>query len=52
MEINGLTMVECLSNFGFPVAVAIYLLVRFEKKLDQLTKAIHELTVVVQRTGQ
>lgn len=29
-----------IANFGFPMAVAIYLLVRVEKKLDDLTAAI------------
>lgn len=28
--------VTILSNFGFPVAVACYLLFRFEKKMDKL----------------
>jgi len=28
-----------ISNFGFPVAVASYLLFRFEKKLEELEKA-------------
>ena len=27
-----------LSNFGFPVAVASYLLFRFEKKLEELSR--------------
>lgn len=27
-----------ISNFGFPVAVASYLLFRFEKKLEELEK--------------
>jgi hypothetical protein len=31
-----------LGNFGFPIVVSIYLLVRFEKKLDDLTKVISE----------
>jgi hypothetical protein len=31
-----------LGNFGFPIVVSIYLLVRFEKKLDDLTKVITE----------
>ncbi|MYL39842.1 YvrJ family protein [Halobacillus litoralis] len=30
-------------NLGFPIVLAIYLLTRFEKKLDTLTKAINEL---------
>lgn len=35
-------LISILSNFGFPVAVSTYLLFRFEKKLDDLTKAISE----------
>lgn len=31
-----------LGNFGFPIVVSIYLLVRFEKKLDDLTDVIIE----------
>ena len=31
-----------LGNFGFPIVVSIYLLVRFEKNLDDLTKVISE----------
>jgi peptidoglycan hydrolase CwlO-like protein len=32
-----------LSNFGFPVAVASYLLFRFEKKLEDVTKTNSDL---------
>ncbi len=32
-----------IANVGFPIAVAIYLLVRVEKKLDDLTIAITSL---------
>lgn len=39
-------LVTILSNFGFPVAVSIYLLFRFEKRLDDLTKAISENNVI------
>jgi len=38
-----------VGNFGFPMVVAIYLLVRVEKKLDELTIAINELGRVVER---
>ncbi len=34
---------QAITNFGFPIVVASYLLVRFEKKLDALEKAIQEL---------
>lgn len=32
-----------IGNFGFPIVVSIYLLVRVEKKLDDLTAAITKL---------
>lgn len=32
-----------LGNFGFPVVVAVYLLIRFEKKIEVLTAIINEL---------
>lgn len=34
-----------ISNVGFPVILSIFLLLRFEKKIDELTKAINELVV-------
>jgi len=36
--------VNILSNFGFPVAVACYLLFRFEKKLDNLNASIQKMS--------
>ncbi|MBS3969927.1 MAG: YvrJ family protein [Clostridia bacterium] len=38
-----------VGNFGFPMVVAIYLLVRVEKKLDELTIAINDLGRVVEK---
>ena len=32
-----------LGNFGFPTLVAVYLLIRFEKRIDNLTAAIRDL---------
>lgn len=32
-----------LGNFGFPIALAVYLLIRFEKKIEALTAAIETL---------
>lgn len=32
-----------VGNWGFPMIVAVYLLVRMEKKLDDLTAAIQQL---------
>lgn len=36
-----------VANLGFPIAVSIYLLVRIEGKLNELTKSIHELARVI-----
>ncbi|WP_326908136.1 YvrJ family protein [Sedimentibacter sp. MB31-C6] len=36
-----------IGNFGFPIVVAVYLLVRIEKKLSELTESIHELTTAI-----
>jgi len=36
-------ILQSVSNYGFPIIVSIYLLVRIEFKLDQLTKSISEL---------
>lgn len=35
------------ANFGFPMVVAAYLLVRVESKLEQLTISINELAKVI-----
>jgi len=36
-----------IANFGFPIVVSIYLLVRIEEKLNQLTESINELSKVI-----
>ncbi len=35
--------VSILGNFGFPITIAVYLLIRFEKKIERLTGIIQEL---------
>ena len=37
--------ITSVSNYGFPIVVSIYLLIRLETKLDYLTESIHELTI-------
>lgn len=32
-----------LGNFGFPILIAVYLLIRFERKIEALTSVIIEL---------
>lgn len=36
-----------VGNYGFPMVLSIYLLVRVEKKLDALTAAINSLGQVI-----
>jgi len=36
-----------VANLGFPIAVSIYLLVRIEGKLENLSLSIHELARVI-----
>lgn len=36
-----------IGNYGFPMAVSVYLLVRVEAKLENLTASINELTRVI-----
>jgi hypothetical protein len=36
-----------ISNLGFPIAVSIYLLVRIESRMEELSRSIHELAKVV-----
>lgn len=40
-------LIEVVGNFGFPIAVTAYLLVRIESKLSQLTESIHQLTTAI-----
>lgn len=41
-----------VGNYGFPMVVAIYLLVRVERKLDDLTGAINRLERVLALPAQ
>lgn len=36
-------LVMLISNVGFPIAISLYLLLRIEKKLEELTKALNSL---------
>lgn len=37
-----------VSNLGFPIVMCIYLLVRFESKMDKLTESIQKLSNAVE----
>ncbi len=36
-----------IANLGFPIVVSLYLLVRVERKLDELTKCIKEVNKTI-----
>jgi hypothetical protein len=40
---------KAVANWGFPIVVSVYLLVRIETKLDNLEQAIKELSLVIAR---
>lgn len=37
------SFIQILGNFGFPIAIATYLLLRFEKRLESLKTSIDNL---------
>lgn len=39
--------INLITNAGFPIAVASYLLIRFENKIDALSQSINTLSNVV-----
>lgn len=36
--------ISFIGNYGFPIVITFYLLIRFESKIDKLTDAITKLT--------
>ncbi|WP_084756819.1 YvrJ family protein [Clostridium sp. DMHC 10] len=44
-------LVGLIGNVGFPIAVSIYLLVRIESKLENLTNSINNLSGVINTIG-
>ncbi|WP_340430232.1 YvrJ family protein [Priestia megaterium] len=38
-----------MGNFGFPIVVTFYLLLRFEKKIDHLTEAINKIATSIEK---
>ncbi len=41
-------LLQQISNYGFPMAVSVYLLVRIEGKLEFLSHSIMELSKVIE----
>jgi hypothetical protein len=40
-------LLKSIGNVGFPIAVAAYLLIRIESKLDNLSSSIKQLSTVI-----
>ena len=38
-----------VANLGFPIVISLYLLVRIEGKLNQLTESINELSNTIEK---
>lgn len=41
--------IKLAGTYGFPMVVALYLLVRFEQRLSELTAAIQKVCVICER---
>ena len=52
MEVKFMdSWINLITNAGFPIAVATYLLVRFENKIDILSQSINQVSNVVMAQG-
>ncbi len=40
-------IISQIANFGFPIVLSVYLLVRVEGKLEKLTESISELSKTI-----
>ena len=40
-------MLGLVANLGFPIVVSVYLLVRIENRMENLTESIHQLAKAV-----
>ena len=45
-------IMQLVSNIGFPIAITVYLLHRFEKKIDSLEENIQKLSFAIEKTQQ
>lgn len=41
-------MINLIGNFGFPIALVFYFLLRFEKKIDELSHTLQSLASHIQ----
>lgn len=43
------SIISNVANIGFPIVLSIYLLLRFESKIEELTVAINDLSIVINK---
>ncbi|WP_102399651.1 YvrJ family protein [Haloimpatiens massiliensis] len=43
------SIVNLIGNLGFPIAISLYLLIRIEGKLENLTQSINNLSNVINK---
>jgi len=41
--------IEIISNVGFPIFVALYMMIRMEKATKEHTEAINKMTLILER---
>lgn len=46
---DQINLIELIANLGFPIAITSYLLLRFEKKIIELSQAINGLKEELQK---
>ncbi|SIR50508.1 YvrJ protein family protein [Paenibacillus sp. RU4T] len=45
-------LITAIGNFGFPIVITGYLLIRFEKKIEHLNESILALAQVIKDGGK
>ncbi|SDK28821.1 YvrJ family protein [Sediminibacillus albus] len=45
---ENLTFIQLISNLGFPIAISVYLLHRFEKRIRELERAVSEMAKIME----
>ena len=51
-EIDLEQWISLVGNVGFPIVVAFYLLIRFERKIDNLTDAINKMSDIMENRNK
>ncbi|MCG3086608.1 YvrJ family protein [Sporosarcina cyprini] len=44
---SDVDLFQMIGNFGFPIVMTIYLLHRFEKKIERLEQVVQELAKII-----